>query len=674
MTVRELVTKLGFKADNKGAERYEKRLDQVRDTALKVVAAVGSIAAGTALFAKQLSDAGNETIKAAQEAGIAADEFQRLSFALGQVSKVSQSETERALGRLGQRIGRAAVSGGKYADILMDMGYSQEEVQSGTISTTDAFEKLRKRIEESNSAQEAAAIAGDILGTRIGRRLGPALFNNADAFNTARSEADALGGVWSDEALTASEELTDSFTRFSAIVSSFTGQIAEKLLPFVNDVITDFVDWWKINRQIIQQGFGVFLSNIIGQLRDFRFLLKAVINAGQNVIRWSGGFNRVLRILYVTVFSIIGLSLFSWLYKVSKGIGLTRLALLSLQKVGILALLTGVILLLEDIVVWMNDGDSWIGKYLGSWEDFRDAITDASKKIIQALGGMENIFTTLIATIIALLGMKLKAWFMTAIAPMVAFFSAGTLGAKAMAAAMTILSKVPIVLAIIAVIFVLQDLIKWLIGSESYIGYVIDNWDNFKNKLNEVAASFLSRLNEMWKGIKQFAIDMANTAVNFFQPLIEAYKNAWQIIQGIFTLDKDAILSGFENLGNSIRNWARNLGNLLVGTFNHIIPDWMVSMFSGGLSFVRDKLFSFGNDSNTSALAGIGSNSGIESDMSSNTNQRVNVNARTEAVLQIPEGTPQQQQENLKQQAEQVFREHWNRELRKSLIDIRPLD
>src|SRR5690554_3302350 len=155
MIVRELVSRLGFKADNREADKHESALKRVRRAATGLTAAYGATVGAAAALAYRLAGTTNAVAKSAAEAGLAGDEYQRLSFALGQVAQVSQADTNRALGRLSQRIGRAQREGGKYADALMDMGFSQEQVASGAITTGEAMEALTQRLARAGSAQEA---------------------------------------------------------------------------------------------------------------------------------------------------------------------------------------------------------------------------------------------------------------------------------------------------------------------------------------------------------------------------------------------------------------------------------------------------------------------------------------------------------------------------------------
>ena len=394
-TVRQLVTRLGFDADTREARQYDQTLADVRRTAMRAAAAVGALGAATFELARRMANSGNEVAKSALEAGMAADEYQRLRFALGQVSQASSGEVDRALGRLNQRIGRARREGGKYADALMDMGFSQREIESGAVTSEMAMDRLTQQIAGAGSAAEASAMAGDILGTRLGRRLGPALFENAEAMQQARIRAEELGGGWSDAALSASEDFVDSMGEVSLIATTITSQIAEQLVPAVNAIIDSFVEWWAANREIIQQNIGRVLERLGMALRAVQSVVMFFVDAIDAAAQAVGGWERVVSLLTAALTVLIGMRVARWVWAVSAaliaatraGRGL-RLVLLALNRIPVIAAFTALVLLLEDMYHWVTGNDSVLGDWLGTWDDFADKVAEVARQVRKNIDNM----------------------------------------------------------------------------------------------------------------------------------------------------------------------------------------------------------------------------------------------------------------------------------------------
>lgn len=189
-----------------------------------LTAALGGLVTSTQKY-------GDKIAKASRETGLATDSYQQMQYALQQVAGVSESEVDRALGRLNQRLQMAKDGSDKYTAALESVGFSQEQIASGSLTAERAFDQVVKAMGEAESASEAAGIAGELLGTRIGRRLGPALQAGGDAVADLRKEFVDLGLGMDEEALAASEKLGDRMDTLSRQMGAAGRQIGEALLP-----------------------------------------------------------------------------------------------------------------------------------------------------------------------------------------------------------------------------------------------------------------------------------------------------------------------------------------------------------------------------------------------------------------------------------------------------------
>lgn len=249
---------------------------------------------GLAALTKKVADNADRIAKGSREVGLSYDSYQELTFVLGQVAGASDQLSQRALGRLNQRIGIAAREGGKYADALVDMGFSQQQVESGTITSEQAFNKLTQRLSETNSETEAAAVASEILGTRVGRVLGPALRENAGQVEDLRKKYRDLGLGISDEALEAAEEFNDQLdivtlqfqaagveigTAFMPVLMDLMKFVQESLAPVLisfAESIAAIFDWFQQLPEPMQSFLGT-MTAIVAVLGPFLSIAGKVI-------------------------------------------------------------------------------------------------------------------------------------------------------------------------------------------------------------------------------------------------------------------------------------------------------------------------------------------------------------------------------------------------------------
>ena len=581
MQVRELVTKLGFDADTEQAKTYDQTLADVRRTAMRAAAAVGALAAGSFELSRRIANAGNEVAKSAVEMGLAADESQRLAFAIGQITRLSAGESQRALRRLNDSIGRARDGSQEQIEAFERLGVSHQELIDGSLTTEEVFGRVTRGLQGLETASDAARQGSLLLGRGVGRQLGPALRENADELEAARIEAERLGGGWSDAGLSASEDFVDAMGRVGLITTTLTSTLAEKLLPIVRETMDVFVDWFAANRELILQNMRRWMEGLASAMRVVRTIVGALIRGVNRVVEAMGGWESTIRLLTIALTTFVALRVARWVWGVAGALaaaaakgGLLRTVMMALSRIPIIAAFIALIYVIEDLITWISGGDSAIGRWLGTWEDFRE----------KAIAAMTDVF-------------------------------------------------------------------------------------------------------------------------EYMDPLIRQIKAMGEILMGALTLDPKRILEGFRSLGTAIVDWAKQLGSSIREAILDALPDWMVTAIETAGGVVGDAadavrapldravsegeriggLLSFGgsdrgDSDGTDAGVRMGETFGGRgrdpgSDMQRlGSDRRVEINARTEATLQVPQGTSEEQRRAIEQQADEIFGEHWDREMRRALWDFQPVE
>ena len=196
-------------------------------------------AAGVAAFGlvNNVAGSGDKIAKAARSAGMAADDYQELSYAMSQVTDVTQEEFAKSMAFLTRQMGEAADGTQTAVDAFEAIGISQEDIASGAVTTTQAFEKLVSTLNSGTDPAIAAAVSATLLG-RAGQRMGGQLIGAAGEVDSLRQEAQDLGLVMSGDALSMSESFGDQMGTIGDQVEGLKRTIAEQLLPvFVNHLL-----------------------------------------------------------------------------------------------------------------------------------------------------------------------------------------------------------------------------------------------------------------------------------------------------------------------------------------------------------------------------------------------------------------------------------------------------
>lgn len=280
---------LGSRAEDAG-----RRLQVIGDRitglgkSLSVVSA-GIVAAGAGMFAlaNSTADAGDRIAKTARAAGVSGQYFQEMAYAIGQVSDLSEGQFGDALGFLTKRIGDAATGSADAARALEALGFTQDQIASGAISTEDAFSRFVSKMDESVNPAVAAALSADLFG-RSAASLGPQLSGAGDSVSQLREDAKSLGIVLSQDALDASESFNDQMDTLKKSVGGLKNTIGAALIPVLTNTLIPLVQEKVIPAlaSVAQKVFDLvtWFGNLPGPVQEAAAIMATTLGIGGPVI------------------------------------------------------------------------------------------------------------------------------------------------------------------------------------------------------------------------------------------------------------------------------------------------------------------------------------------------------------------------------------------------------
>jgi hypothetical protein len=215
------------------------------------IATIGTAVVGAAAGLFALADKSTKTAdaiaKASRNAGIAADEFQRLAHA-GNLSDVSTQTLGRTVQTLNRQILEAQRGGvTPFSESLATVGLELDDLRgSATENLGTLFDALNRIPDEG----DRAALAVELLG-KGGREMGSLIAGGSAELRAMGDEAQRLGLIIDEEALAASEEFQDSLTRMEGALGSIARDIGISVAPAIDDVVTQTTEWAAANREVI---------------------------------------------------------------------------------------------------------------------------------------------------------------------------------------------------------------------------------------------------------------------------------------------------------------------------------------------------------------------------------------------------------------------------------------
>lgn len=292
----EFIFALGFgKADTKpldeavtegekGAKKVESAWVDAAKGIGKGLAAIGAaaIGVGTALFG--LADRSANALAAiddlAKRSGHSARDIQRLSFA-AQQSGASTEDLTSGLRKLQLSLVDAGKGTGPANDALVQLGLSAKDLAG--LGAEDAFGTIADALQNIHDPALRTSLAVDLLG-RGATALIPTLEGGSAALRKAGDEAERLGLVFSDDAVTAGAELNDSIDAMKATLGGLVTTIGVEAMPIIQEWLGELTEWIKQNRELIQTKVKEAVEAIITAIEKLAPIAAALVEGLINVV------------------------------------------------------------------------------------------------------------------------------------------------------------------------------------------------------------------------------------------------------------------------------------------------------------------------------------------------------------------------------------------------------
>ena len=157
----------------------------------------------------------------AQKSGMDGEDFQRLAAAAEEAG-VSMQTVGKAARELRILMKDAASGNALAAQKLQALGYTEKEIRSGTIKTTDVFLQLAKAMETAGSDADKLAILTAIFGDKVSADLLPLL----DQTRAKLRETFGETPIMDNQALRDLDNMTDKLGKFHRILEYIAASAA----------------------------------------------------------------------------------------------------------------------------------------------------------------------------------------------------------------------------------------------------------------------------------------------------------------------------------------------------------------------------------------------------------------------------------------------------------------
>lgn len=362
----ELLVGLGFEYDPKEMKQFKDDVGKTVDIVKSLTkAAVAGAVAITALTVSS-TRATDEQGKLADEIGDTVENLDALQFAIQRTGGTADGMSN-SLRNLAIRASEASRGTGSGVEAFGLLGISVTDLNGKLKPTSDLFLEISKQFETLDKAQQLEL--ADKLGIRDSITL---LQQGKASIADLVSEAQLLGVTTAEDAAIAAK-FQDSLTDMWQIVKQVSRTLSKVFAPILDELVTAFTEWWKINREIIEQ----------------------------KLPEWIDKFTTAFKLLTVAVGAFLAFRLASHLIALIgllKGLSLATLAAGAaafLLPALIAAVATAFVALVEDAKVFFEGGESFIGDMVKKYPEWTSEI---------------NVAASALATVAELTGMIFDGW------------------------------------------------------------------------------------------------------------------------------------------------------------------------------------------------------------------------------------------------------------------------
>lgn len=240
------------------AESFSNVAKKTMQIGTAVVGAATTVVGGITAMASNVADQAGAIDDAAKKVGTSAEEYQKWAYA----AKLGGMETSKLEALMIKQ--QKAFSDAKEGSKSMSDAYQRLGIDINNIgSSGDAFNLVIAKLADMEDATTRNALANDIFGKSYAD-LAPMLAEGSEGIEAWKQECEDLGGVLSEDAVTAGADFGDMLDRVKTSFSGMYNQLVSKALPIISKFLQIILD----NLPAIQGMFDLLAPVLVDTLNS----------------------------------------------------------------------------------------------------------------------------------------------------------------------------------------------------------------------------------------------------------------------------------------------------------------------------------------------------------------------------------------------------------------------
>lgn len=201
-----------------------------------VVGATSAAVGGLYAYATNVASTADTIDKASQKVGMGAEEYQKWQYAAG-LCGIESTKLDAIIKKQQTQFASAKEGNSSLAETYKQLGLDINSISSAD----DAFNGVIAALADMEDETQRNAIANDLFGKSYAE-LAPMLNSGSEAIAGMKQECADLGGVMSQDAVSAGASLNDMISRVKTSFGGVINSIGSSLFPIIEDLLKLIVD------------------------------------------------------------------------------------------------------------------------------------------------------------------------------------------------------------------------------------------------------------------------------------------------------------------------------------------------------------------------------------------------------------------------------------------------
>lgn len=274
MEVAELFATLGLQANEGQWKRGQELIGGMR-TALGFFVAWE----GVKFFAEMVESVTQAAIGAerlSQKLGVSTEDVQRLGYA-ARVSGVEAEQLQVGMQKLAKGLEEARTKGsGPVAETFAKLGISMNDPLVKSKDLGETILVVAEKFKAMPDDARKTALAIELFG-RSGTALIPMLNEGKDGIVAFMKEADQLGIVLTQDDAKAFEKFEQDQVRLKATWEGLRNTAVKALLPMLQELVTNLLEWVKANREAIASTLKTVLEGLVIAVKAVGYAFQGLV-------------------------------------------------------------------------------------------------------------------------------------------------------------------------------------------------------------------------------------------------------------------------------------------------------------------------------------------------------------------------------------------------------------